>query len=204
MKSTLRKYDDVLTAEERFRLALAALARDDDAEVHHLHATCPRYTYMMQDTDFSNRWRGSHDVAQSFCVAWLWNHQQFTQAQWCLVARERAVRDGLTTATATETVELVMRRGRELKGVYVALLRFCDAVRLDWRDLLQWWPPILDEIEMVRVILDSDDYATSEETADVTYQLLVTVWRVPLESAREGGRREDEHDTQALSDTHGE
>jgi hypothetical protein len=32
VKNILRKFDDVLSPDERFRLALAAMARDDEAE----------------------------------------------------------------------------------------------------------------------------------------------------------------------------
>jgi hypothetical protein len=180
--STLRKYDDVLTAEERFRLALAAMARDDESEVRRLQATCPRHTYTMTALDFADRWHGSHRVVMAFCVAWLWNQTQFVQAQWFIAAREAAVAEGLTTATATEVVERCFQRGRELKSVYVALLRFSAAARLDWRELLQWWPPIIDEIEMVRPILDSETFDPPEELTDATYRLLVRVWQVPIDA----------------------
>ncbi len=187
MKNTLRKYDNVLTADERFHLALAAMARDDETEIRRLQETCPRHTYMMTDLDFADRWYGSYRVAMAFCVAWLWNQAQFVQAQWYMAAREAAVEEGLTTATATEVIERCFQRGRELKSVYVAFLRFCAAARLDWRELLQWWPPIIDEIEMVRPILDSHTFDPPEELTDATYRLLAKVWQVPLDSSAVGG-----------------
>lgn len=185
--STLRKYDDVLTADERFRLALAAMARDDETEIHRLHDTCPRYTYTMQDADFTDRFRRSWDVATKFSVAWLWSHKQYVEAMWLLAFHERGVAKGYTKQTKNEVFDLLIRRGEELKGTYVGLLRFCTAARIDWRDLLQWWPPIIDEIESVRWLLDDDVIDLSEELAAVVYRLLASAWPMPLDSKAERG-----------------
>lgn len=44
-----------LTGAERAAIALAALARGDDAEVARLKATCPHKLYRMTDPDYSDR-----------------------------------------------------------------------------------------------------------------------------------------------------
>lgn len=44
-----------LTGAERTAVALAALARGDDAELARLKATCPRLLYKMTDPDYSDR-----------------------------------------------------------------------------------------------------------------------------------------------------
>jgi hypothetical protein len=188
VKNTLRKYDDVLTPDERFRLALAAMARDDDAEVHRLHRTCPRYTYTMQDADFTDRFRRSWDVATKFSVAWLWSHKQYVEAMWLLAFHDRGMAKGIAMQPKDETLDLLIRRGAELKGTYMGLLRFCTAARLDWRELLQWWPPIIDEVESVWWLLDEEAIEGTEELAAVMYRLLAAVWPVPLDAtAGEGG-----------------
>jgi len=181
MKDTLRRYDDVLTADERFHLALAAMARDDETEIQRLHDTCPRYTYTMTDKDFTDRFRRSHDVATKFSVAWLWSHKQYVEAMWLLAFHERGVAKGYTTQTKNEVFDLLIRRGEELKGTYAGLLRFCAAARLDWRLLLQWWPPIIDEIESVWWLLDDDVFEATEDVTAAVYRLLSSVWPVPLD-----------------------
>lgn len=182
MKNTLRRFDDVLTADERFRLALAAMARDDDAEVERLHKTCPRLVYTMTDADFTDRFQGSRVVAVDFMVIWLWSHKQYSEAHWLVAIHERAMNKGITTMTRNEAFDLLIRRGEELRGAYAGYLRFCTAARLDWRTLLQWWPPILDEIEAVRFLLDDDVFDTSEEVAGIVYGLLTSAWRGSIDA----------------------
>jgi len=176
MKNTLRKYDDVLTPDERFRLALAAMARDDKAEVHRLHDTCPRHTYIMQDVGFSDRFSKSHAAAMDFIVLWLWSLKQYTEAQLLYAAHDRMIQESSTETTAVELLHLLLRRAKELKGTYMGLLRFCEAARLDWRMLLEWWPPVIEEIESVRTLLDDEEIAAHEEIAAVVLQVLAGAW----------------------------
>jgi hypothetical protein len=49
---------DRLTPEERFRLDVEAMARDDSAESRRLVDTCPRRSYTMAELGFSARWEG--------------------------------------------------------------------------------------------------------------------------------------------------
>lgn len=184
--AVLNKYDSVLTPDERFRLALAAMARDDEAEVRRLQSTCPRRSYTMRDADFTDRFNGSRDVAVEFMVIWLWSHKQFCEAQWLLTTHARAAQRHRITMTEDDVLELVLRRGAELKATYAGLLRFCAAARLDWRELLQWWPPILDEIEEVRWLLDEELVKETEELTAVVKRLLASVWPVPLDATAGG------------------
>lgn len=50
--SKLKNYDWFLP-NERFQLTLAALARDDKAEIEKLFATCPRKTYIQTDINYT-------------------------------------------------------------------------------------------------------------------------------------------------------
>ena len=45
---------DRLTVPERFRLMLDARARDDEAEIRRLEASCPRKPYMMVDAEYAS------------------------------------------------------------------------------------------------------------------------------------------------------
>jgi hypothetical protein len=49
------KLYDEFTAEERFRLVIAAMARADKADVERLGRTCPKKTYTMSDAAYSDR-----------------------------------------------------------------------------------------------------------------------------------------------------
>jgi hypothetical protein len=55
----LGKLYDRLTPEERFRLDVEAMARDDSEESRRLVDTCPRRSYTMTDVGFSGRWDGA-------------------------------------------------------------------------------------------------------------------------------------------------
>lgn len=46
----LAKHYDTLTAEERFRMLLAAIARDDDLEVDRIHGAAKRVRFSVHDT----------------------------------------------------------------------------------------------------------------------------------------------------------
>lgn len=186
--NALNKYDAVLTPDERFRLALAAMARNDEAEVRRLHVTCPRYSYTMADTAFSDRFAGSWEAAMRFGMAWLWSQKQYVEALWLLSMHRRAAEEGLAGPTIDAIIEMIYKRGGELKATYAGLVRFCEAARLDWRVLLQWWPPLVDEIEGVReAVLDNDAFETPDEVADVVYRLLAGKWPAPLAGGGEGG-----------------
>ncbi len=174
--NTLNKYDAVLTPDERFRLALAALARDDDAEVRRLVTTCPRHTYTMADTAFWEQWRASDDVAKTFGVLWLWTLHRYTEAHLLRATHERAVREGMTTLAANDVADMLIRRGEELRGTYVGLLRFCKAVRLTLEELFAWWPPVFDTIAGVREVTEGDTFETDEAVAAQTYRVLALRW----------------------------
>ena len=51
----LEKLYGSLDADQRFRLFMAAMARDDLAEADKIDAGCPRKTYVMEDADYLRR-----------------------------------------------------------------------------------------------------------------------------------------------------
>jgi hypothetical protein len=61
-RNGLRRHYDKLTAEERFRLDLLAMARGDEQESERLVGSCPRFGYTMNDRAFTGRWLGVLDM----------------------------------------------------------------------------------------------------------------------------------------------
>src|SRR5918998_2240218 len=61
-KRDLRRYYDRLSAEERFRLDVLAMARGDAAESERLVVSCPRFSYTMNDRLFAGRWQGAIEI----------------------------------------------------------------------------------------------------------------------------------------------
>ena len=51
-----------LTPEERFRLDVLAMAREDSLESERLVASCPRFSYTMNDVGFAERWRCAIEI----------------------------------------------------------------------------------------------------------------------------------------------
>ena len=52
--STMRKHYPTLTGNERFRMAIAVLARKDDDDLALLRTTCPMKTCTAMDEDFQS------------------------------------------------------------------------------------------------------------------------------------------------------
>jgi len=61
-KSGLHRHYDRLDADERFRLDVLATAREDSRESERLLASCPRFSYVMNDMGFVGRWHGAIDI----------------------------------------------------------------------------------------------------------------------------------------------
>ena len=61
-KKGLHKHYDRLTPEERFRLDVLAMARGDSRESERLVSSCPRFSYVMNDAGFAERWRGAIEM----------------------------------------------------------------------------------------------------------------------------------------------
>jgi hypothetical protein len=61
-KNGLHRHYDKLTAEERFRLDVLAMARGDRQESERLVSSCPKFSYTMTDNAFSGRWLGALDI----------------------------------------------------------------------------------------------------------------------------------------------
>src|SRR5215207_4070941 len=61
-KGRLDKFYPSFTGEERFRLYVEALYRGDEAEVKRLLESCPRESYVMNEVDFTGRWKAGREI----------------------------------------------------------------------------------------------------------------------------------------------
>lgn len=68
-KSSPHRHYDRLTPEERFRLDVLAMAREDSRESERLVASCPRFSYTMNDVGFVERWRSAIEITLRVYVA---------------------------------------------------------------------------------------------------------------------------------------
>jgi hypothetical protein len=68
-KNGLHRHYDKLTAEERFRLDVLAMARGDLQESKRLVSSCPRESYTMNERGFGARWNKAVDITLRFYVS---------------------------------------------------------------------------------------------------------------------------------------
>jgi len=61
-KKALQRHYDRLDAEERFRLDVLAMAREDSRESERLVSSCPRFSYTMNDIGFAGRWQSAIEI----------------------------------------------------------------------------------------------------------------------------------------------
>src|SRR5918997_4424994 len=62
-RNGLHRHYDKLSAEERFRLDVLAMARGDEQESERLVRSCPRATYTANDRAFTVRWTSCENIA---------------------------------------------------------------------------------------------------------------------------------------------
>jgi len=67
-KDRLDKLYDRFTPEERFRLTLEALAREDEQEAERLSKRCPRRTYTMNDAAYEDKMRAGLQITMAICL----------------------------------------------------------------------------------------------------------------------------------------
>ena len=72
-RNGLHRHYNKLTAEERFRLDVLAMARGDLQESERLVSSCPRFSYTMTDRHFSGRWLLVMDMTLRLYV-WVAEH----------------------------------------------------------------------------------------------------------------------------------
>jgi hypothetical protein len=68
-RNGLHRHYDRLSAEERFRLDVLAMARGDTEESERLTRTCPRRNYIMNESGFGGRWSGTRELGMRVYIA---------------------------------------------------------------------------------------------------------------------------------------
>jgi hypothetical protein len=68
-KKGLQRHYDRLTPEERFRLDVLAMAREDSQESERLVSSCPRFSYTMNDRGFVDRWQSAIEITLRIYVS---------------------------------------------------------------------------------------------------------------------------------------
>jgi hypothetical protein len=178
----LDKAYPLLTSQERFRLAVLALARNDDAELDRLDWTAPKGTAMLLDPAYVHRLRMlMHGVAGVMmeiqfilgklhvlkAITGLSNRETITNAQvvppWLIRASERS------------TAELV----GELRAVWDALGDFAgDRLELDPQTIIEAFLPSV--AECVQTLLQTPSSLPSspanESLRQETRQRLHAFW----------------------------
>jgi hypothetical protein len=68
-KNGLHRHYNRLNAQERFRLDVLAMAREDSRESDRLVSSCPRFSYIMNDVGFVERWRSAIEITLRIYIA---------------------------------------------------------------------------------------------------------------------------------------
>ena len=68
IKNGLHRHYDQLDADERFRLDVLAMAREDSQESERLVTSCPRFSYTMNDMGFVSRWQSAIEITLRICI----------------------------------------------------------------------------------------------------------------------------------------
>jgi hypothetical protein len=174
--SVLNRHYPDLTPDERFHLALAAIANGDEAERERLRLTCPRYTYTMNDADFADRIVASHTVCLFFAAWWQWNATRCLHAIDVMVACRAGKMEPPMGLTVEIVTEIATKHADCMKGVWAGFARFCDAIRVEPDHILHWWNLIRSEIARWRTVLDSDHFIPDVDMQETTYAMLAMHW----------------------------
>lgn len=161
---------EMLTAEQRARTFVEAVARRDEAELDRLNDSCPRYRYEAEDADYIRMRLG-------YCLVALLAHQEASyhaQAAGAAMVALMAI-DGEKADALAETVRRALRRFRE---VYAALEGFCEHVGISPDVLRQayfdWPNPMM---EIVEAAFGDDPESQPDDVAVSDYrELLIKVF----------------------------
>jgi len=189
---TLKRNYSYLKAEERFKLSLEAIRREDSQEFDRLYTTCPCKEYSMQDSEYINRLHASERVAYIFALSWFCLLRKKDGAEMAITTNklvagrfEEGVLLGIETsggslkegssifkklnekldhydALIQEAEEALRHALASMKGLYLALFRFCREVDLKPEKMLAWVHPINEGIEELKHIFDGDLQADAE------------------------------------------
>jgi hypothetical protein len=212
-KLSTRLYER-LTPEERFKLALEAMARDDEQEMRRLAESYPKKTYTMRDADFIDLLEASRYLAFGFSLLWLdaysrylvleaaakayfdalsfftWGYVLGANNAWRRAGKEGVLFDvegreptdaelreiGLAVAIENfpkEAEKILRAKAASLRALWQGFAAFCREKSLDPEVMLNWWPPVLDQMRRERELLEAP--APAEE-AEAAREAFAAVW----------------------------
>jgi hypothetical protein len=185
------KFYDTFTPDERVKLALAAMGRNDEAELRRLWDTCPRKNYRMQDAAFDDRMDAVLLIAKSVLSYLLLIEKDIRMArlnkEWYkqyVTGRIEAFRNGMNLGwqkagkkgvactdkipadvdreLPEELQELHNKAVSELKGYYAALETFCAEIGIEVDLIISLDPIIKDAYDRLSPYLNEDTPADQE------------------------------------------
>ena len=95
--------------------------------------------------------------------------------------------------------DLHQKLGAKLKGVYGGFVRFCQAVGVEPEKLLACYPPMLDDIEDLRGLLENDEIEPNEEHATRVFETLVANWPEAVDRSYDRPLQESQPQHAAIS-----
>jgi hypothetical protein len=136
----LDRHYDQLGPQERFQLAIGAMARGDQRETQRLQKSCPRQSYRQMDAACVGRIDSSRVVAMAWGM--LWEEAYRDWMVFCVADPAWRV----TVAADGPQMTVLPLIGR-LLSLFLGLAWFCDSVGCDPVELLRaWWPPLADRV----------------------------------------------------------
>ncbi len=202
-KKTLEFYDK-FTVKERFDLSLAALARDDQEEVHRLQDSCPQKRYIQADTEFCDRM----DSLKHLCVNFIFMRDLIIRDSIVLCSlgftfskMAVAFEDGFNLAVETvkdkQSYESVLPLKEEklneflicvdelekefsekmsiLKSLIEAFRLFCEEVNINYQQVIEWLEKWGTTEEIFTPLLE--DYQIDEKAVESLKNKFLESWQ---------------------------
>jgi hypothetical protein len=161
----LQRHYDKLTPDERFRLVVAAIARDDGSEIDALARTCPTKTYRMTDPDYTDKIQRAYWLLVSveadlwrYGCALLWALTMMTQAD--LDANDDDEKKQADIDHVERYADIATQAATVAVVLWDGLAQFADDIGVEHSDLLSFSPDKLAAVErwivrMARVYVDT-------------------------------------------------
>ena len=155
-----------LSAHERVRLTLAAIARGDADDVQRLRLTCPRRVYEQADADYVDVVEATRLIATQFLALWQ-------EAELALTLSESAPISAKLDHDARAALSAF--RLAKMKATRDGLMEFCDLVNLTSSEILAWYPGLEGVVDGVTDTL-ATDLPTIEGHKHRVVTLLLSGW----------------------------
>ncbi len=163
-----------LSSIERFKLAVSAFSRGDDAEITRLKRTCPTKNYIMIDCEYTNRLAGLTWVITQFSEICEYSYHQIILCESCVTILS-AVKD-----TAELKIDNFLKAKNQhisnLKSAYQALIEFCHENKINHVDVFQWLK-ITPELSRQYDIYLSSHIEINKESIEYAKQKFYSIWK---------------------------